>query len=152
MLRVLPPWFENLGKRQVKAPKIYLRDSGILHSLLQIAGMYDLLGHPKLGASWEGFALEQVLTLFDTRDAYFWATHAGAELDLMVLHGGRRYGFEFKYAEAPAPNRSMRIASEDLRLDHLWVIYPGTKSWSAGAGITVQPLRDVDAVVGCLDR
>ncbi len=150
MLRVLPPWFENLGKRQVKAPKIYLRDSGMLHALLQVAGMHDLLGHPKLGASWEGFALEQLLALLDTRDAYFWATHAGAELDLLVLRGGKRYGFEFKYTEAPAPTRSMRIAREDLRLDHLWVIYPGTKSWPAGEDQTVHPLRDIEAVAASL--
>jgi len=150
MLRVLPPWFENLTKRQVKAPKIYLRDSGILHALLQITGLHDLLGHPKLGASWEGFALEQLLTLFDTRDAYYWATHAGAELDLLIFHGGRRYGFEFKYNEAPTLTRSMHIALEDLRLDHLWVIHPGTKQWPAAEKISVHPLGEIEALAKAL--
>lgn len=145
MLRVLPPWFENLGKRQVKAPKIYLRDSGIFHSLLQIDNLHDLLAHPKLGASWEGFALEQLLTLVDTRDAYFWATHAGAELDLLIFHRGKRHGFEFKFTDAPAPTRSMHVAIEDLKLDHLWVIYPGAKSWSAGEKISVRPLKELQS-------
>ena len=152
MLRVLPPWFENLAKRQVKAPKIYLRDSGILHALLQITGLHDLLGHPKLGASWEGFVLEQLLTLFDTRDAYYWATHAGAELDLLIFHGGRRYGFEFKYNEAPTLTRSMHIALEDLRLDHLWVIYPGTKQWPAAEKVSVYPLCEIEALAKSLGR
>ena len=152
MLRVLPPWFENLGKRQVKAPKIYLRDSGILHALLQVASLHDLQGHPKIGASWEGFALEQLLTLLDTRDAYYWATHAGAELDLLVLRGGKRYGFEFKYADAPTPTRSMRVAIEDLRLDHLWVVHPGSKSWPVDEKITVRPLQGIDALVASLGR
>jgi predicted AAA+ superfamily ATPase len=150
MLRILPPWFENLGKRQVKAPKIYLRDSGILHSLLQIADLHAIQGHPKLGASWEGFALEQLLTLLDTRDAYFWATHSGAELDLLVFRGGKRYGFEFKYADAPAMTRSMHIALEDLRLDRLWVIHPGEKSWPAHEKVTVSPLSEIASVAKSL--
>ncbi len=152
MLRVLSPWFENLGKRQVKAPKIYLRDSGILHALLQVASLHDLQGHPKLGASWEGFALEQLLTLLDTRDAYFWATHAGAELDLLVLRGGKRYGFEFKYADAPSLTRSMHVAIEDLRLDHLWVIHPGAKSWPAHEKVTIRPLSGIEGVVKSLGK
>ncbi len=152
MLRVLPPWFENLGKRQVKAPKVYLRDSGILHALLQVASLHDLQGHPKLGASWEGFALEQLLTLLDTRDAYFWATHAGAELDLLVFRGGKRYGFEFKYADAPSLTRSMHVAIEDLRLDHLWVIHPGTKSWPAHEKVTIRPLSGIEGVVKSLGK
>jgi len=147
MLRVLPPWFENLAKRQVKAPKIYLRDSGLLHALLQVADLHALLGHPKLGASWEGFALEQLLILLDSQDTYYWATHAGAELDLLVMRGGRRYGFEFKYADAPRTTRSMHVAIHDLRLDHLWVIHPGTKSWPAAERITMCPLRDVETTV-----
>jgi len=143
MVRVLPPWFENLSKRQVKAPKIYIRDSGILHSLLQSHTLASLQGHPKIGASWEGFAIERVIGFFRTRDAYFWATHAGAELDLLVLVEGRRYGFEFKYADAPGRSRSMHIALQDLQLDHLWVIYPGQQEYALDDHITVIPLEAV---------
>jgi predicted AAA+ superfamily ATPase len=125
MVRQLQPWFENLGKRQVKSPKIYLRDSGILHHLLNLADYPALSGHPAVGASWEGFALEQVLRLTGTRDAYFWSTQSGAELDLLIFENGRRIGYEFKYAETPTVTRSMRIAMKDLRLDQLWVICPG---------------------------
>ena len=130
MIRVLPPWFENLRKRQVKAPKIYLRDSGLLHALLQLTTVVDLQSHPKLGASWEGFALEQVIGVLGNRDAYFWATHGGAELDLLVRIAGKHYGFEFKYADAPGASRSMHVAIEDLRLEHLWVVYPGRQEYS----------------------
>ncbi|MEW5983116.1 MAG: ATP-binding protein [Acidobacteriota bacterium] len=147
MLRVLPPWFENLAKRQVKAPKTYLRDSGVLHALLQVDSLHALLGHPKLGASWEGFALEQILVLLDTEDAYYWATHAGAELDLFARIGGKRYGFEFKYTDAPRTTRSMHIAISDLRLDHLWVVHPGTKSWPADERITMCPLGEMVSIV-----
>lgn len=140
MVRVLPPWYENIRKRQVKAPKIYIRDSGILHALLQINTMTDLQGHPKIGSSWEGFCLEQLIGGLKTRDVYFWATHAGAELDLLVTVEGNRYGFEFKYADAPGSNRSMRIAIEDLGLEHLWIIYPGRKKYDIDKGISVIPV------------
>lgn len=143
MIRVLPPWQENLKKRQVKSPKVYLRDSGILHSLLHLKTRGELLGHPKLGASWEGFALEQILNRQDTRDAYFWASHGGAELDLMVFSGGRRVGFEIKYSDAPRRRKSMLIALSDLSLDHLWVVYPGTKTYALDDRITVVPLDKV---------
>ncbi len=143
MVRVLPPWFENIRKRQVKAPKIYIRDSGILHALLQLSNLADLQGHPKIGASWEGFALEHVIHALDTRDAYFWATHAGAELDLMVITRGRRYGFEFKYADAPGTKRSMHIALADLKLEHLWVVYPGKQQYRLADKITVVPLKTI---------
>lgn len=143
MVRVLPPWFENLKKRQVKAPKIYVRDTGLLLSLLQIPGFAELQGHPKLGAAWEGFALEHVIGVTGTRDAYFWATHAGAELDLMVTAGGRRYGFEFKYADAPGRTRSMHIAIQDLGLAHLWVVYPGEQTYDLDKQITVIPLKEI---------
>ena len=129
MVRQLPPWYENLGKRQVKAPKVYLRDSGLLHCLMRNAVFADLEVHPKLGASWEGFALEQVLSLTGDRDAYFWATYAGAELDLLVHWQGRRYGFEFKYGDAPSLTKSMHIASHDLNLDRLFVVHPGKDSY-----------------------
>ena len=148
MVRILPPWFENLRKRQVKAPKIYIRDSGILHALLQLRTLEDLQGHPKLGSSWEGFALEHVIGVLNTRDAYFWATHAGAELDLLVRVAGKRYGFEFKYADAPGRSRSMHVAIQDLGLEHLWVIYPGHHEYALDEKISVIPL---DAVLGLAD-
>ena len=125
MIRQLQPWFENLGKRQVKAPKIYLRDTGLLHHLLGLGTATDLAGHPQVGASWEGFALEQTLRLVPTATACFWATQGGAELDLLLLLDGKRIGFEFKFSENPATTRSMRVAAADLRLDHLWIICPG---------------------------
>ena len=138
-VRVLPPWFENISKRQVKAPKIYIRDSGILHSLLQLRTLTDLRGHPKFGASWEGFAIEQVLGMLGSRDAYFWATHAGAELDLLVMMHGKRYGLEFKYADAPGRTRSMLVAVQDLQLDRLWVVYPGDQEYTLDDKIAVIP-------------
>jgi len=140
MVRILPPWFENLGKRQVKSPKIYIRDSGILHGLLQLGALPELQSHPKLGASWEGFAIEQIIGLLDTRDAYFWSTHGGAELDLFAHIHGKSYGFEIKYADAPGKSRSMQAALQDLALEHLWVIYPGQQEYALDARITVLPL------------
>jgi predicted AAA+ superfamily ATPase len=143
MVRILPPWFENLRKRQVKAPKIYIRDSGILHTLLQLSNMTDLQGHPKIGASWEGFAIEHVISALKTREAYFWATHAGAELDLMVTIKGKRYGVEFKYSDAPGRTRSMHIALQDLKLQHLWVVYPGKQEYSLHEKISAVPLESI---------
>lgn len=140
MVRVLPPWFENMKKRQVKAPKVYVRDSGLLHHLLQVPTLSDLQGHPKTGASWEGFAVEQIVHSLGTRDAYFWATHAGAELDLLVMVDGKRYGFEFKYSDAPKRHKSMNIAIRDLGLEHLWVIYPGDQKYSLDEKITALSL------------
>ena len=146
MVRVLAPWFENVGKRQRKSPKIYLRDSGLLHALLQLETLDDVRGHPKLGASWEGFAIEEVIAALATRDAYYWATHGGAELDLFVRSRGKRYGFEFKYADAPGTARSMHIAIEDLSLDHLWIVYPGDKEYALTEKITALPLAAVPAL------
>ncbi|MBI4675632.1 MAG: ATP-binding protein [Chloroflexi bacterium] len=143
MIRILPPWFENIRKRQVKAPKLYIRDSGILHTLLQLRTLSDLQSHPKLGASWEGFALEQVIGLLDTRDAYYWATYGGAELDLLVRVGGKHYGFEFKYADAPGASRSMHVAIQDLSLERLWVVYPGKQEYVVDEKISVIPLEAV---------
>ena len=145
MIRILPPWFENISKRQVKAPKIYIRDSGILHALLQLRTLSNLQGHPKLGASWEGFAIEHVIGTFKTRDAYSWATHAGAELDLLIIVDGKRYGFEIKYADAPGRNRSMLVALKDLHLNHLWVLYPGQKDYKLHEQISVIPMNYVSA-------
>jgi predicted AAA+ superfamily ATPase len=150
MVRVLPPWFENLKKRQVKAPKIYIRDSGILHALLQLASLQAILGHPKLGASWEGFALEHVLSTVHTRDAYYWATHGGTELDLLVFASGKRFGFEFKFADAPSLTRSMNVALQDLRLDHLWVVYPGSEIYRLHERVTVIPISAVHDPIGML--
>ena len=124
-VRQLPPWFENLGKRQTKASKIYIRDSGLFHTLMGLPDRRTLLAHPKLGASWEGFAIEQIIARFPTRDTYFWSTHAGAELDLFMMSGGKRIGFEFKFNDAPSTTKSMRTALADLKLDHLWVVHPG---------------------------
>ncbi len=130
VMRQLPPWFENVGKRQVKSPKVYVRDTGLLHALLGVASFRALEGHPKLGASWEGFALEEVLRVAGDREAYFWSTQAGAELDLLVFQRGKRYGFEFKYADAPGITKSLQVARHDLKLDRAFIVYPGAKSYA----------------------
>lgn len=148
MVRQLQPWFENVGKRQVRAPKVYLRDSGLLHTLLQLHSFAALESHPKLGASWEGFALEQVLRITGDHAAYFWATQAGAELDLLVTWRGRRLGVEFKYADAPSITRSMRIALEDLKLGELWVVHPGKDSYPLDKRIHAVALRDLALRLG----
>jgi len=129
VLRVLPPWHENLKKWQVRSPKVYLRDSGMLHFLLGIESMNALRSHPRYGASGEGFALEQALALFGERDAYFWGTQRGAEIDLLLLRSGERYGFELKCTDAPAMTRSMHVALHDLRLKKLFVVYPGEERY-----------------------
>jgi predicted AAA+ superfamily ATPase len=144
MIRLLRPWFENLGKRLVRSPKLYVRDSGLLHALLGIERYDALLGHPKLGASWEGFALEQVLIRFPGADAWYWATQGGAELDLMLMRGGKRWGFEFKCTDAPSSSKSMHSAIESLGLEHLWVIYPGEREYPVTEHITVLPLRQLN--------
>jgi hypothetical protein len=146
MVRVLPPWFENLKKRQVKAPKVYVRDTGLLHTLLGIPGEDQLLGHPKVGASFEGLVVEQLVGALETRDVYYWATHAGAELDLLVLRGGKRYGVECKFADAPGTTRSMRVALEDLDLEHLWVVYPGDEGYVLDDRISVLPVAEIGSL------
>jgi predicted AAA+ superfamily ATPase len=140
MVRQLPPWFENLGKRQVKSPKVYVRDSGLLHSLLGITNRLDLENHPKVGASWEGYAVEEVLKSFRPDEAYYWATYNGAELDLLLFKDGRRIGVECKRADAPELTRSMKTALADLKLDHLYILYPGDKAYSLGKKVEVVPL------------
>ena len=140
LVRQLQPWFANLGKRQVKAPKIYLRDTGLLHELLGIANPQALHLHPKSGASWEGFALDQVLRIARPDQAYFWATHAGAELDLLMFKDGRRVGVEFKRADAPSLTLSMRIAMQDLALDALYVVYPGARRYTLAQRVEAVPL------------
>lgn len=140
MVRQLQPWHENLGKRQVKAPKIYFRDSGLLHALMGVQTLPALLTHPQCGASWEGFALEQVLRIAQPDQAYFWATHQGAELDLLLLKGKQRIGVEFKRADAPQVTRSMHIAIDNLKLDALYVVYPGLHRYALASSIEVVPL------------
>ena len=124
MIRLLRPWFENIGKRLVKSPKLYVRDSGLFHSLLGIGNHESLLGHPKIGASWEGFALEQILARLPKMDAWFWGTQGGAELDLLIQSNGKRIGFEFKVADAPKMTKSLSIAQNDLSLHKLLVVKP----------------------------
>jgi predicted AAA+ superfamily ATPase len=129
MMRQLQPWVENIKKRQVKTPKFYYRDSGIYHNLLGIRGEYDIRHHPKLGASWEGFALEEIIRFHDADggSCFFWGIHNQAELDLLILKDGKKLGFEIKYADAPRMTKSMQIALETLHLDSLSIIFPGTK-------------------------
>jgi len=143
VMRQLPPWHENLSKRQIKSPKVYLRDAGLLHELLGIDSFSALEGHPKLGASWEGFALEEVLRVAGDRDAYFWATQGGAELDLMVFLNGQRYGFEFKYADAPRITKSLRVAHQDLGLRHIFMVHPGAKTYPLNEWADTVSLRDI---------
>lgn len=145
MVRQLQPWHENLGKRQVKSPKIYIRDTGLLHALLGVPSFRLLEGHPKLGASWEGFVIEEILQLVGERNAYFWATQSGAELDLLLLVGGSRYGVEVKYSDAPGITKSIRIALEDLSLRHLFVVYPGRETYELDRRVTVLPLEQIKA-------
>lgn len=143
MVRQLQPWYENIGKRQVKAPKIYLRDSGLLHNLLSLSDLHSLTGHPRVGASWEGFTLEQVLHMVKPAEAFFWATHNGVEIDLFFLHRGRRYGVEVKFNEAPLVTKSIHTALKNLNLHHLWIIYPGQHAYPVDKKITVFPLQDI---------
>jgi hypothetical protein len=142
LVRQLPPWFENLGKRQVKSPKVYVRDSGLLHALLGLASRRDLEHHPKVGASWEGYAVEEILKALNPDDAYYWATHNGAEIDLVLFKNGRRIGVECKRMDAPTLTPSMRIALADLKLDELRVVYPGEKRYPLADRVEVVPLAE----------
>lgn len=145
MIRLLQPWHVNIGKRLVKRPKLYLRDSGLFHSLLSIDSFPQLATHNKLGASWEGFALETAIRAIGKRseEFSFWATHSGAEVDLFWQHAGRNLAVEVKYADAPRLTPSMRSALDDLELDHLWVLYPGDRSYPLAENITVLPLAQL---------
>ncbi len=144
MVRQLQPWFANLGKRQVKSPKVYFRDSGLLHALLGISDYHGLLGHPKVGMSWEGFVIEQVLQFVRPGQAYFWATHNGAEIDLLFSVQGKKFGVEVKFNEAPKITASMHSALSELDLAHLWVVYPGTKEYQVHEQISVWPVNRID--------
>ena len=153
VIRQLPPWHENISKRQVKAPKVYIADSGLFHSLLNLPNLHDLEGHPKMGASWEGFVIQQIVRQIGARsdECYFWATHTGAELDLFVIRGRQRLGFEIKRTSAPRITPSMRNALADLKLQHLDVIHAGDVTFQMDARIRavalsrliddLQPLR-----------
>jgi len=139
----LQAWHANVRKRQVKAPKIYLRDSGLLHQLLGIQTKKDLLNHPKMGASWEGYVLEEVLDIVQPDEAYFWATHQGAEIDLIVRKNSKLYGIECKRTDAPKLTPSMRIALDDLQLNRIVVVYPGIKRYSITAEVEAVPLSEI---------
>jgi predicted AAA+ superfamily ATPase len=149
MVRQLQPWYYNTKKRLIKRPKIYFRDSGILHALLSLEDKKDVLSHPKLGASWEGFALEEAIKSIGLREeeAFFWGVHTGAELDLVFEKKGRLYGVEVKYSQAPSLTPSMRFALKGLSLKHLWVVYPGKEKYSLNREITVVPLTSLNKVI-----
>ncbi|MBI3464508.1 MAG: ATP-binding protein [Planctomycetes bacterium] len=144
LVRQLPPWFQNVAKRQVKAPKVYIRDSGVLHRLLDIASARALVAHPRCGASWEGFVIEHLLRRCGDAQGYFWATHGGAELDLLLVRGERRFGFEIKWGDAPGITKSMHVALADLRLDTLAVVYPGDRRAALNKKVELVPLTLLD--------
>jgi len=154
VVRQLLPWHENIGKRQVKAPCVYVRDSGLLHALLGLESQAALEGHPKVGSSWEGFALEAVIRWLSARpeECFFWRTHTGAELDLLVVRGRKRLGFEFKRSDSPGMTSSMRTALEDLRLDSIHVIHPGDQTYPVAARIRAVALRRLHSDVKPLER
>jgi predicted AAA+ superfamily ATPase len=148
LVRLLPPWHANLGKRLVKSPKVYWRDSGLLHSLLGCRDRRSLEGHPKLGASWEGFAMDQILTARRGGPAWFWATHAGAEIDLLVERDGRLWGVEFKWSSVPRMTPSMRSALADLDLDGILAVHPGDKNWQITDRVEAVTLAEAVARLG----
>jgi hypothetical protein len=143
MIRQLVPWYANLKKRQLKSPKIYLRDTGLLHQLLGVMSEKELLSHPKCGASWEGYVIEETIRATEPDEAYYWATHGGAEIDLVLIKKGRMLGIECKRMDAPRISPSMRIALEELNLEQIAVIYPGRKRYALGDGIAAVPLNAV---------
>lgn len=142
MIRQLQPWYENLSKRQVKMPKLYFRDTGLLLALLGVGNYDALIRHPQIGAIWEGFAIEQLLMglAIHQEEAFYWRTANGAELDLLIVINGRRIGIELKFSDAPTITPSIRISLDDLKLHHLYVIYPGTRQYALSPLITVVPL------------
>ena len=148
MVRQLRPWNYNTKKRIIKRPKIYFRDTGILHALFDLPEKKDVLSHPKLGASWEGFALEETIKAIrlKEKEIFFWGVHASAEIDLVFQKNGRLYGVEVKYAQAPGFTSSMRMASEELALKHLWVIYPGREAYALNKNVTVIPLTELNKI------
>jgi predicted AAA+ superfamily ATPase len=149
VIKQLSPWWENISKRQVKAPKIYLTDSGLLHALLNLHNKTELEGHPKIGASWEGFAMNTVLTQLDVHsdEAFFWSTHTGAELDLLVFRGNQRLGFEFKRTVSPTLTRSIPIAMADLNLSHVYIVNANNDIYPLAANVTAIGLSQIAALV-----
>lgn len=143
MVRQLQPWHINLKKRQVKAPKIYIRDTGLLHLLLGIRDEKDLLSNPKCGASWEGYVIEETIKALEPDEVYFWATHAGAEIDLVMVKEGHLLGLECKRLDAPRLTPSMRIARDELGLEQIAVIYPGAKRYSLAEGVSAVPFQEI---------
>ena len=143
MARQLPPWHANLKKRQVKAPKIYFRDTGLLHYLLKIGSEKDHLGHPKSGASWEGHVVEETIKAIEPDEVYYWATHGGAEIDLILLKQGRMLGVECKRVDAPRMTPSMRTALAELKLEQIAVVYPGPKRYTLDERVSAVPLEAV---------
>jgi hypothetical protein len=151
MINQLQPYHANLKKRQVKSPKIYVRDSGLLHQLLGIDSMKSLFSHPKVGASWEGFVIEQLLKTEPHDELFFWATHQGAEIDLILRRGDALYGVECKRTDAPRITPSIRIALDNLNLKHLFVIYPGIQQYSLASQVDVVPLQTISKGVSLVD-
>ncbi len=146
MVRQLHPWFANTSKRLVKAPKVYFRDTGLLHSLLGLRDQNHVMSHPRLGFSWEGFAIEEIVSRLNAeRDAYFYKTHGGTELDLLIVRDGKKIGFEFKFASSPAVSRSMRVAIDDLQLDRLFIVNPGSEHYAIHDRIEIMPLHLISA-------
>ena len=152
MVRQLQPWHENIAKRQVRSPKVFINDAGLLHALLGLTTREAVVSHPVVGPSWEGFVVQQVIHLLGARpeQCYHWSTHAGAELDLLILDGNRRYGFEVKRAEAPRLTASMHVAFETLRLERLDVVHAGTQSYRMAPGIRALPAADLNATLNPL--
>ncbi len=146
MVRILPPWHANVGKRLVKAPKLYIRDSGLFHSLQAIESWEQLAAHPKLGVSWEGFALEQALRLVGVERPHYWRAHTGSEVDLVWLAAGSLWGLEVKYADAPRMTKSIRAALGDLPLKHVWIVYPGPEAYPLDKRVTVLPLSGIGQI------
>lgn len=145
VVKQLAPWWENISKRQVKSPKIYLADSGLLHTLLGISNLAELEGNPKVGASWEGLALNEVLSQLNVKpeEAFYWSTYSGAELDLLIMRGNERIGFEFKRTSSPTLTPSLKIACQDLNLTKACLIYPGKEDFRLSENVTAKGLANV---------
>jgi hypothetical protein len=152
VVRQIRPWFENISKRQVRSPKVYVGDSGILHALLGLTTRMDIVSHPKVGASWEGFVIQQIAHLLraPAERCFHWSTHTGAKLDLLVMDGARRYGFEVKRSERPKLTRSMRSALETLNLDRLDVVHAGTERYRLADGVRALPAAELADTLGPL--
>jgi hypothetical protein len=143
MVRQLQPWYANIKKRQVKSPKIYIRDTGLLHALIGINTEQELPRHPVCGASWEGFVIEEIIRCVEPHDVYYWATHQGAEIDLVFFKGGRMYGVEIKRQDAPTMTKSIQTALECLDIDRIAVIYPGKRRYSVHKKVDVVPFDEI---------